>query len=120
MAITELYASSADVSSATVSMVLASAGSTAITTDGAFQLWVDFSNMTASSAFEISFWERVLSGGTQRKFWTANFQGAQGVPIWVSPTVILMNGWDMTIVNTQATASASAPRHVDWSIRQVS
>ena len=120
MAITELFSGSADVNSTTISMTLNSAGTTAQPTDGAFQLWLDLSNMTSSSSFDVAFWEKVTSGGTQRKFWTASFQGSQGVPIWVSPTVILMNGWDMTIVNTMSTASVSADRHIDWSIRQLS
>lgn len=120
MAFTALYEGSADVTSATISLVLNSAGSTAITTDGCFQIWLDLSATTVSNSYDLSVWEKVTSGGTQRKFWTASFQGPQGVPIWLSPTFIGMHGWDVTLVNTQASATNSAFRRVDWSIRQIS
>lgn len=120
MAITALYEGSADVTSATISLVLNSAGSTAILTDGVFQIWLDLFATTSSNSYDLSIWERVVTAGTQRKFATFSFQGPQGIPIWVSPAFVLMNGWDVTLVNTQASASNSAFRRVDWSIRQIS
>lgn len=120
MAITALYEGSNDVTSATISLVLNSAGSTAVPTDGVFQILLDLSATTVSNSYELSLWEKVTTGGTQRKFATFSFQGPQGIPIWISPAVVLMHGWDVTLANTQASASNSAFRRVDWCIRQIS
>ena len=121
MAITALFEGSADVvNSSTLSLVLNSAGSTAVQTDGVFQIWLDLVNTTASNNYELTLWEKVVTAGTQRKFAMFCFQGPQGVPIWVSPAIVLMNGWDVTLMNTQTSASNSAFRRVEWSIRQIS
>jgi hypothetical protein len=42
------------------------------------------------------------------------FANAQSSPIWVSPTLILMHGWDGTILKI-----AGTDRSIDFSIRQV-
>jgi hypothetical protein len=40
--------------------------------------------------------------------------GVQSDPLWVSPSFVLMNGWDMTLRQTAGTGRA-----YPWSIRKV-
>jgi hypothetical protein len=41
--------------------------------------------------------------------------GPQACPIWVSPALVLMHGWDMSLFKVSAT-----DRVILWSIRQIS
>lgn len=83
------------------------------TTDGVFQVWLDLSDMIAGDQLQIRIYEKVRSGDTQRILYEAILTGAQSQPIWVSPSLIMMHGWDITCDALAGTIT------VNWSIRQV-
>lgn len=114
MAISQLYTLSAvTVGSTELSIVSGTTSLSADTTDGVFQLLVDASNMAKGDEYLIRLYEKVLSGGTQRKFAQFSLMGAQ-TQVFITPTFILLHGWDMTI-----TKSAGTDRAFTASIRQV-
>lgn len=89
-------------------------GTTPETTDGIFQLCIDTANMAAGDITEIRIKEKCRSSDTQRQVLVATLAGAQSDPLWVSPTFILLHGWDMTLKQTAGTGRA-----YPWSIRKV-
>lgn len=86
---------------------------TPITTDGVYQVFLDVSDMVAGDQLQIRVYEKVRSGDTQRVVYESILSGAQA-DIWVSPSLILLHGWDVTL-DTLAGTSIT----VNWSIRQV-
>ena len=86
-----------------------------VTTDGVYQLWIDDGgNMTKTEEFKIRIYEKVeATGGTKKVVFTATIKGVQS-EIFVTPMLILMHGWDMTIQKI-----AGTDRAFDASIRQV-
>lgn len=90
------------------------------TTDGVYQLFVDTSGLSSSgvlAVLEIRVKEKVVSGGTQRTVFTSVLTNAASTDnaIWVSPSLILMHGWSMTLKQTGSGLGSSIP----WSIRVV-
>lgn len=83
------------------------------TTDGVYQVWLDLSDMVAGDQLQIRVYEKVRSGDTQRVVEEWVLTGAQSKPIWVSPTLIMLHGWDVTLDALAGTIT------VNWSIRQV-
>lgn len=87
-----------------------------VTDDGVYQLWVDplVGPMAKGDEFRIRLYEKVeATGGTKRVFFSATLSDAQSEP-YVTPTFILMHGWDMTIQKI-----AGTDRAFDASIRKV-
>lgn len=85
-----------------------------ITDDGVYQLWVDAANMAKGDEFIIRIYEKVEgTGGTKRVCFASTLSDAQ-TELWVSPMLILINGWDMTIQKV-----AGTDRAFDASIRKV-
>lgn len=113
MAIAELYSGTEAVSTTEHSMTTDSAGPDVDTTDGIFQIWLDVSDMVAGDELQIRVYEKVRSGDTQRIVYQSSLFGAQSDPIWVSPSLILLHGWDATLDAIAGTIT------VLWSIRQV-
>lgn len=113
MAIAELYSGTEAVSTTEHSMTTDTAGPDVDTTDGIFQIFLDVSDMIAGDQLQIRIYEKVLSSSTQRIVYQSILTGAQSEPIWVSPSLILMHGWDATLDALAGTIT------VDWSIRQV-
>lgn len=87
--------------------------SDAQTTDGVYQVFLDLSDMIAGDQLQIRIYEKVRSGDTQRIVYEAILSGAQSQPIWVSPSLVLLHGWDVTCDALAGTIT------VNWSIRQV-
>lgn len=114
MAISEAFTGTETVTTTEHSMTTDTAGPDADTTDGAFQAFIDLNAVAAGDVFEFRVLEKVLSSSTQREVFSARFANAQGSPVWVSPTLILMHGWDMTLKKISGT-----DRAIDWSIRKV-
>lgn len=85
------------------------------TTDGAYQLFLDLNAMANGDILEIRLKEKVQnSSATQRVVWWDTVSHVQGEEkIWVSPTLMLIHGWDMTIKQTAGTGRA-----IPWSIRK--
>lgn len=113
MAIAELYSGTEAVSTTEHSMTTDTAGPDVDTTDGVFQVWCDVSDMIAGDQLQIRIYEKVRSGDTQRVVYEAILTGAQSQPIWVSPSLIMLHGWDATLDALAGTIT------VNWSIRQL-
>jgi hypothetical protein len=84
------------------------------TTDGIYQLYLDVSALVAADVLEIRIKEKCRTGDTIRQLLLSTLAGAQSDPLWCSPSLILLNGWDMTIKQTAGTS-----RTILWSIRKV-
>ena len=115
MAITELITGTEAVGTTEWSLATDTSYDTgdAQTTDGVFQAFLDVSDMIAGDQLQIRIYEKVRSADTQRVVYEAILTGAQAQPIWVSPSLVLMNGWDITCDALAGTIT------VNWSIRQV-
>lgn len=113
MAIAELYTGTEAVSTTEHSLTTDTAGPDTDTTDGVFQVFLDLNAMIAGDQLQIRVYEKVTSSSTQRVVYEAILTGAQAQPVWVSPSLILMHGWDVTVDALAGTIT------VDWSIRQV-
>ena len=83
------------------------------TDDGVYQAFFDVSDMVAGDLLEIRVYEKVQAADTQRVLYLATLVGAQGTPIFVLPSLVLINGWDITLKGTAASIT------VTWSIRKV-
>lgn len=118
MAISEAYANTQSVTTTEHSLpndATYSAGS-AITTDGVYQLWLDLNALADGDTFTLKGYEKVQSTDTQRVFFIQSFSNAQGTADnWVSPSFILLHGWDFTLIK-----NAGTDRTITWSIRQIS
>lgn len=114
MAIAEYKTGSATISTTEYSIVTPGTTLASDQTDGVFQVFIDFSALLSGDEYEVAVKEKATSGGTQKVIFKATIAGLQGSPIWVSPSLILMHGWDVTIDKI-----AGTDRSISWSIRQV-
>lgn len=112
MAVTELYSGTEAISTTEWSCTTDTAGPDADTTAGCFQVFLDLNDMVAGDELQIRIYEKVRSGDTQRIVYEAVLVGVQGAPVWVSPALMLMHGWDVTLDALAGTIT------VNWSIRQ--
>ncbi len=83
------------------------------TTDGVLQAWLDVSSMTAGNQLQVRVYEKVRSGDTQRIVYQAILTGAQSEPIYVTPALTVMHGWDVTADALAGTIT------VNWSLRLI-
>jgi hypothetical protein len=113
MAISEAFAGTEAVGTTEHSLTADTAGPDVETSDGIFQVFLDLVDMVTGDELQIRVYEKVGSGSTQRIVYQSNLVGPQSPPIWVSPTLILMHGWDVTVDAISGTIT------VDWSIRKV-
>lgn len=114
MAISEAFSGSETVSTTEWSMTTDTAGPDTDTNDGIYQAFIDLAALAAGDVFEFRVYEKVLSASTQRLVYSARFAGVQGAPNWVSPSLILLHGWDATLKKI-----AGTDRAIDWSIRKI-
>lgn len=114
MAISEAFTGTETVGSTEWSMVTDTSGPDAETADGVYQVFLDLSALAAGDVFEVRGYEKVLSAGTQRQFMKVTLADAQTDPHWVSPSFILLHGWDFTLKKVTGT-----DRSINWSIRKV-
>jgi hypothetical protein len=96
------------------SLTTDSAGVATDTTACVVQVYVDFSAVLAGDQFEINFYEKATSAGTQRLVDTWTIDGSQGKPIFCSPSFIVKNGWDFTLKKVSGTDEI-----LTWSVREV-
>lgn len=113
MAIAQYKSGTATVSTAEYSLVTPGTTLAADATDGVYQIFIDFALMAAGDIYDITVKEKCLAASTQRSIYTARVNGVQ-LSLWVSPSLILMHGWDVTLKKNTGT-----DRSIDWSIRQV-
>lgn len=83
------------------------------TTDGHYQVFIDVSDMTDGDVLQIREYEKCRSGDTQRAAYQSILSGIQQYPIYVSPTLCGMHGWDWTLDALTGTITCL------WSIRTV-
>ncbi len=113
MAITELYANTATISTSEYSLPATSTSLATITTDGIYQVFIDTANLATGDQYELKIYEKVVSSGSKKAIQTFTLNGSQPGP-FVTPTLILINGWDVTLKKL-----AGTDRAISWSIRQV-
>ena len=89
-----------------------SAGS-ARTEDGVYQVFLDTSDMVAGDQLQIRIYEKCRSVDTQRIIYESILAGTMA-DTWVSPSLILLHGWDVTLDTLAGTSI-----QVSWSIRKV-
>ena len=115
MALAEAFAGTEAVSTTEWSLPRDASYSSASTqtTDGVYQVFLDLNDMVQGDELQIRIYEKVQSSDTQRVVYEAYLIGPQTEPIWVSPSLILMHGWDVTCDAIVGTIT------VTWSIRSV-
>lgn len=116
MAITEPYElDGVTISTTEISIVSGTSSLQTVTDDGVYQLWVDaVAVMVAADQFLIKIYEKVeATGGVKLVVFRAVLVGVQ-TQVWVSPMLILVHGWDMTLQKV-----AGTDRAFDASIRKV-
>jgi hypothetical protein len=86
------------------------------TTDGIFQFVVDIDAMAVGDTTELRIKEKCRTGDTQRTILTSVLLNDPSADsnLWVSPSYLLMHGWDFTLKQTAGTGRA-----YPWSIRKV-
>lgn len=86
------------------------------TTDGVYQFFVDLDAMTVGDVVEIRVKEKCGAATTQRTMFAGVFAHDPSADdaLWVSPSLVLLHGWDFTIRQTAGTG-----RTFPWSIRKV-
>lgn len=113
MAITEAYFGTATITGTETSLVSGTTTLQNVTTPAVIQLFVDASAMLSGDEYQIQIKDKVVSGGTQQVIYNAYIEGRQSSP-FVTPTLILYHGWDITMDLITGTA-----RSISWSIRKV-
>lgn len=105
---------SASISTTEYSLPGDAAGPTSQTTDGVFQVFIDFANMIAGDQYLVRLYEKYDAAGTQRLVEEWILTGAQSKPMMVMPSFVLGEGWDVTV-----TRLAGTDRTIYWSIRKI-
>lgn len=84
------------------------------TDDGVYEVVLDLSALAIGDKFELKLYEKVSSGGTQRKCRSWLFPHAQTNPHPIVYLGVLLHGWDVTLDKI-----AGTDRSISWSIRKV-
>lgn len=115
MAITEPYElDGVTVGATELSIVSGTTTLQTITDDGVYQLWIDAGTMAKADEYKVRLYEKVeATGGVKKVFQSYTLLGVQAEN-FVTPTFILLHGWDMTIQKI-----AGTDRAFDASIRKV-
>jgi hypothetical protein len=113
MAVTEAFAGSSSIGTTEFDLPSGSTSLGAQTTAGVYQLFLDCNAVAAGDRFEVYLYEKVQSSSTQRKCETWTIAGVQANPDWVGPSVMLINGWTMSVKKISGT-----DRTIGYSIRK--
>ena len=113
MAITTAYSGTATITTTEYSLVSNSTTLASDTNAGVYQVFIDASGMGAEDGYTIYIKDKIVSGGTQKTIYAAAIDGVQSTP-FVTPSLILMNGWDVTMLGDTGTSAS-----ITWSIRKV-
>lgn len=115
MAITEAFAGTESITTTEHSLTTDTSGPDVEASDGVFQVFLDLSDMVAGDELQIRIYEKVQSSDTQRVVYQSTLVGPQSPPIWVSPSLVLLHGWDVTCDQIAGTSGIT----VTWSIRKI-
>jgi hypothetical protein len=110
----EAYTGTETVGTTEWSLTADTAGPDADTTAGIYQAFIDLNALAAGDVYQIKVYEKCRTGDTQRVVYAAQVAGAQSAPIWVSPTLMLGVGWDVTLKKIGGT-----DRTINWRISKV-
>lgn len=113
MPISAAYENSATIGTSPFSLPNNSTTLTPITVDGIYQVFLDLAAMTTTEEYEIAVLERITAAGAQREVFKMVVTGTNA-PALVTPSLILMHGWDVQVRKLSGT-----DRAIGWSIRQV-
>lgn len=86
------------------------------TDDGVYQIWIETNAMVRVDRTVIRVYEKIVSSGTQRKVAEWVLLNDQVEEAFISPSLILMHSWKVTLEQTDGAAGRTYP----WSIRRVS
>jgi hypothetical protein len=117
MAISEIYSGTELVTTAEHYLTSDTTSISAITTDGIFQLWLDVNDLAMGDILQIRVYEKCRGGSPgdiQRVAFEWILRDTHAGELWVSPSLILMHGWDMSL-----DCLAGTNVRVHWSIRSV-
>lgn len=115
MAISEAFSGSASISTTEYDLPTASSAAlSSQTSDGIFQVFLGLTNMTATESYRLRIYEKTRSASTQGVVEDITISGAQTEPVYVTPALLFLHGWTVTLTLLQGT-----PRTIEWSIRQV-
>jgi len=81
---------------------------------GVYQIFLDVGDMVTGDELQIRIYNEVLPD-LIRVMLQSNLIGPQSPAVWVSPSFILINGWDVTLDQIAGTSGIT----VIWSIRKV-
>lgn len=112
--ITEHASGTATIGSTEWSLTNNSSTKATNTTNGAVQVVLDLSALANGDVFELYIWEKVVSGGSQKRLRRVTYTGVQPDEGDVTPSVMLKHGWDFTLKKISGT-----DRSITWSIRLV-
>jgi hypothetical protein len=114
MAISEAFNGSASISTTEYDLPSASTTLSAQTTDGIYQVFIDLNALTATEEYRLRIYEKTRSSSTQRVVEEVIISGVQNEPNYVTPALLLLHGWTVTLKKNQGT-----DRTIEWSIRSV-
>lgn len=99
----------------TTEYFLASDSTTATyqTTDCAFQVWIDLSNLAAGDEYVVKLYEKI-NGSSALLVASWVMVGAAAYPAWPMPSMLLGEGWEVSVTKVSGT-----DRSIGWSIRTV-
>lgn len=114
MAISQAFQNSATITTTERFLASNSTTKTDQTSQGVYQLFLDLNAVAAGDIFQVKCYERISSGGTTRVVWIDNVSGPLDSPMYATPTLILLWGWEFSLVKVSGT-----DRAIPWSIRKV-
>lgn len=110
--ISEPFAGSALIGTTEFSLPNNSTTLTPRTEGGIYQLWVDTTPLATGDLYRLRVYEKVTAAGAQRR--VEDFHLSPQGEVFVSPTLDLYHGWDMTLDKL-----AGTDRTLEWSIRRM-
>ena len=110
--ITELYSGTATIGATEYSLTNDSTTIASRAQDGPIQIFLECNNLVNGDEYELTIYEKVLSGSTQRVVSRHYIQGALGEPNVLLPFISVKHGWDVTLTKINGT-----DRSISWSIR---
>lgn len=114
MAVTELYAGTETVSTTEWSLTTDTGTLATKTDDAVVQAWVDMSAMARGDSFRFKAYEKVQSTGSQALVFYHMIYNQQSDPMYVSPAMMLMHGWDFSLQRVNG-----SDRAITWGIKSL-
>ena len=111
MAWTETFAGAATIGTTEHSLTNNSTTIASRTDKVALSVVLDFSALAAGDQYEVRILEKCRTSTGQHRLMSATITGTMA-NIWMSPTMTLGNGWDVTVQKI-----AGTNRSINWSLR---